>query len=206
MKLTDQHQDTLLAIAKHSALTGLEQSSCNGFETLESVLEQRLDQNLEKENDVLSLPAATFVTLHKFEQLRGCIGSLQAVRSLAEDVAHNAFNAAFRDPRFNPVKQTEFTDLNIEISVLTKPEPMSGSHSFELFLEQLQQNRDGLILTEGYKRATFLPSVWEQVANKEEFVRHLMNKAGITQWSEQIQCERYYSISFSQDWNEIKSI
>lgn len=206
MKLTHQHQETLLSIAKHSALTGLQQSSFNGLQNLDSVLNQSLDESLGKVSDILSLPAATFVTLHKFEQLRGCIGSLQAVRPLAEDVAYNAFNAAFRDPRFNPVKQYEFKDLNIEISVLTEPEPMASSHSLEAFLEQIQANKDGLILTEGYKRATFLPSVWEQIADKEEFVSHLMNKAGIKSWSNQIQCERYHSISFSQDWNEIKPL
>jgi hypothetical protein len=135
---------------------------------------------------------ATFVTLQKHHQLRGCIGMLEAVRPLAEDIAENAFLAAFKDPRFPPLADSEFSELEIHISILTPAEPVSFTSEQDL-VSQLQPGIDGLILEEGRRRGTFLPSVWEQLPEPEQFLRHLKQKAGFAPdyWSETIRIYRY---------------
>ncbi len=135
---------------------------------------------------------ATFVTLHKHHQLRGCIGMLEAVRPLAKDIAENAFLAAFRDPRFPPLSDDELGDLDIHLSILTPAEPVAFTSEQDL-ITQLQPGVDGLILEEGRRRGTFLPSVWEQLPEPEQFLRHLKQKAGLAPdyWSENIKIYRY---------------
>ena len=140
----------------------------------------------------LTEPRATFVTLEKNHQLRGCIGMLEAVRPLAEDIAENAFSAAFRDPRFPPLEAYELNDLEIHLSILTPAEPVSFSSEQDL-LAQLQPGIDGLILEEGHRRGTFLPSVWESLPEPGQFLRHLKQKAGLPSdyWSKNIRIYRY---------------
>jgi AmmeMemoRadiSam system protein A len=137
-------------------------------------------------------PRATFVTLHKNRELRGCIGMLKAVRPLAEDIAENAFAAAFRDPRFPPLATGEFEQLKIHLSILTLPEPITFSSEEDL-LAQLRPGMDGLIIEEGGRRGTFLPSVWEALPNPKQFLRHLKQKAGLPPdyWSDTLQFYRY---------------
>ncbi|MFC4261175.1 AmmeMemoRadiSam system protein A [Marinobacter lacisalsi] len=140
----------------------------------------------------LASPGTTFVTLRLQGQLRGCIGSLEALRPLAEDCAANAFAAAFRDPRFAPVTAAEYPLLQLHISVLEPPRPLSVGSEAEL-LDRLRPGEDGLVLVEGGRRATFLPSVWEQLPDPGEFVRHLKRKAGLPgdYWSTTLQFGRY---------------
>lgn len=140
----------------------------------------------------LKQPGAAFVTLNHNGQLRGCIGSLEAHRPLAEDVAENAFAAAFRDPRFPPLDATEFDDLDVHISVLGKPEPMQFSSEQDL-ISQLRPYQDGLIFQEGMYRGTFLPSVWESLPEPREFLRQLKQKAGLPAdyWSDTLSISRY---------------
>lgn len=135
---------------------------------------------------------ATFVTLHLEAQLRGCIGTLEARRTLVEDVASNAWSAAFRDPRFSALTWTEFERLDIHISVLSLPEPLQFSSEDEL-VAQLRPRVDGLIIEEGFNRGTFLPSVWEQLPDPREFLRQLKHKAGLSPdyWSSRIRVQRY---------------
>lgn len=135
---------------------------------------------------------ASFVTLEKQGQLRGCIGCLVASRPLAEDIAENAYSAAFQDPRFPPLREHEWEGLAIHLSLLTTAEPMDFSSEQDL-LGQLQPGIDGLILAEGSRRGTFLPSVWEQLPNPAEFLQHLKLKAGLpaTYWSDSIKILRY---------------
>ena len=135
---------------------------------------------------------ATFVTLEIGGHLRGCIGMLEACRPLAEDVAHNACAAAFNDPRFPPVSRKEFDSLEIHISVLSPPEEIAFFSEVDL-LAQIRPGIDGLILQEGYQRGTFLPSVWEELPEKEQFLSHLKMKAGLpnTYWSDTIRIFRY---------------
>jgi AmmeMemoRadiSam system protein A len=135
---------------------------------------------------------ATFVTLQKQGQLRGCIGMLAAVRPLAEDIARNAHAAAFEDPRFPPVSAHEVDELEIHLSLLTPAEPMRFESEQDL-LRQIRPGVDGLILSEGTRRGTFLPSVWEQLPEPLEFLRHLKRKAGLPMdyWSDTVQVDRY---------------
>ena len=141
---------------------------------------------------------ASFVTLTQGGALRGCIGSLEARMMLVEDVAHNAFAAAFRDPRFPPLQQSEFEALDIQISVLSTPEPVVFATEQEL-LQGLRPGVDGLILQENGSRGTFLPSVWESLPQPGDFLNHLKLKAGLPAgyWSGSVQVWRYTTESFS---------
>ena len=126
----------------------------------------------------LSSQRATFVTLTLGGKLRGCIGSPAPGRSLIEDAMANAVQAGFADPRFAPLTEAEFDGLEINVSILSHPRPVPATREAEL-IEALEPDRDGLILGVGRQRALFLPSVWRQVADPREFVRHLMLKAGL---------------------------
>lgn len=140
----------------------------------------------------LQQPGATFVTLKRDGSLRGCIGSLEAARPLVIDVVHNAFNAAFRDPRFAPLRTSEMHDLELHLSVLSAPEAFPVADEADL-LARLRPGVDGLILAEGHRRGTFLPSVWEQLPEPLDFVTHLKRKAGlpVNHWSPTMRVERY---------------
>lgn len=135
---------------------------------------------------------ASFVTLQHAARLRGCIGTLEPLRPLIEDVSHNAYAAAFEDPRFPALTPAEFESLDVHISVLNDPEPMRFASEAEL-LAQLRPRVDGLVLQEGRLRGTFLPSVWEQIPAPDEFWRHLKLKAGLPAdyWSATLAVQRY---------------
>jgi MEMO1 family protein len=120
---------------------------------------------------------ACFVTLTKDGALRGCIGHLTAIEPLYLAVVENARNAALRDPRFPPVESGELDKINIEISVLTEPQPLAFSSPEDL-LSKLQPNKDGVLLRIGPSTATFLPQVWAQIPDKVKFLEHLSQKAG----------------------------
>ncbi|MDZ4183600.1 MAG: AmmeMemoRadiSam system protein A [Desulfuromonadales bacterium] len=140
----------------------------------------------------LVVPRASFVTLEKNARLRGCIGSLEAWRPLAVDVAENAFAAAFRDPRFPPVHSDEVEELEIHLSLLTVPVAMTFSSEADL-LTQLRPGVDGLILSQGHCRGTFLPSVWAELPTPQLFLTHLKRKAGLAAdyWSPGVRIWRY---------------
>lgn len=152
---------------------------------------------LDEYDPALREPGACFVTLTREGELRGCIGSLSARRPLVEDVAENAYAAAFSDPRFYPLQAIELHELEIYISHLSEAEPIHFNSEREL-IEQLRPGIDGLILEEGYRRGTFLPSVWEQLPEPVDFLHHLKLKAGlpVNYWSETIHFSRYTSHSF----------
>jgi len=135
---------------------------------------------------------ATFVTLTRQQQLRGCIGSLLAHRPLHEDVRANAVAAGFRDPRFTPLTVEEFASTQVEVSLLSPPEPMAFSDESDALL-QLRPGIDGIVLEYGALRSTFLPQVWEQLPQAEQFMAHLKVKAGLpsTFWKEGIRLSRY---------------
>ena len=126
----------------------------------------------------LTQAGATFVTLTKEGNLRGCIGSLQPARALAEDVAQNALGAAFRDPRFQAMTATEWPQCRVEVSLLSMPKPLRFADEADL-LEQIEAGADGLIIEADGKRGTFLPQVWEDLADKRVFLSHLLRKAGL---------------------------
>jgi len=141
---------------------------------------------------------ASFVTLEKSGQLRGCIGSLQAHRPLIADVAANSYAAAFRDHRFSAVTAEEFDDLDLKISILSEPEELSFASQAEA-VAQIRPGLDGLILQDGAHRGTFLPQVWEQLPEVETFWAHLKAKAGLPQdhWSDQVRIWRYTTETFT---------
>jgi len=179
MKLSDEQRHLLQSIARESIQSGLTTG-------------QPLQVDLDKLDEALRQPAATFVTLNLHGRLRGCIGSLQAVRPLAEDVAHNAFAATFQDYRFPPLSAEEFPDIDIHISLLSMPEPVEVRSEDEL-LAQLRPGKDGLILEDGPYRSTFLPQVWETLPEPERFLSELKMKAGLSPdyWSDTIKFSRY---------------
>jgi AmmeMemoRadiSam system protein B/AmmeMemoRadiSam system protein A len=126
----------------------------------------------------LDQTGATFVTLTKDGALRGCIGSLEAERPLGEDVARNALGAAFRDPRFPALRADEWPGCRVEVSLLTPATPLQFADEEEL-LAQIEPGVDGLIVEADGRRGTFLPQVWEAIADKKVFVRELVKKAGL---------------------------
>lgn len=150
----------------------------------------------------LDEPGASFVTLTEHGDLRGCIGTLEAYRPLGRDVADHAVDAASRDPRFTPVTPREYPLLDVEVSVLSRPEPIAVRSRAELE-STLNPGEDGLILTDGRgRRATFLPQVWEQLPDPHDFVSHLLAKAGISphlDWDHgEIECERYGVTAYAE--------
>jgi hypothetical protein len=140
---------------------------------------------------------ATFTTLRRHGELRGCCGSIEAACALAADVWRNAWVSAFRDPRFVPLRRDDFASLTLEISVLGPLEPIAAGSEREL-VEQLRPDVDGLLLAADIGRATFLPAVWEQLPEPEAFVRALARKAGwpAGHWPRRVSAHRYATESF----------
>jgi AmmeMemoRadiSam system protein A len=183
--ISEADQKALLAIARgeiKSAVLGEEKFS--------------LPDNL---SPYLKEKRGCFVTLHKNGRLRGCIGTISPSQRLGECVRENAFNAAFSDPRFSPLSSDELDQVEIEISVLTLPRQIHFSNPMDL-KRQLRPGRDGVILSLGYNRATYLPQVWEQLPDKESFLASLSQKAGLPKnaWKDpKIKIEVYQAMVFS---------
>jgi hypothetical protein len=147
----------------------------------------------------LKQPGATFVTLTKGGALRGCIGSLAAERPLGADVAANAINAAFRDPRFPPVTAAEWPQVQVEVSLLSTPRTLCFADEAEL-LDAIVPGEDGLILEADGRRGTFLPQVWENLPDKRQFLAELKLKAGLPAETRITRCRvsRYRVLKFGQ--------
>ena len=135
---------------------------------------------------------ASFVTLMQRGELRGCIGSLEAWRPLLQDVQENARNAAFRDPRFNPLSVEELPLTRVEVSLLTPARPMTLRDEADA-LAQLRPNVDGVIFSAGGRHSTFLPQVWEQLSEPAAFMARLKQKAGLPAgyWGPDVRLECY---------------
>lgn len=152
--------------------------------TLLSIARGAIDSGFEKKDLVekneswLAQAGASFVTLMRAGSLRGCIGSLDAVRPLGADVAENARGAAFRDPRFAPLTAGEWPQCRVEVSLLSAPKPLRFADEDDL-LAQLVPGEDGVILEGGGRRGTFLPQVWEALPEPGRFMRELARKAGL---------------------------
>jgi uncharacterized protein len=176
---SEENKKILLELARKSIKHGLE----NG---------RSLPVKIKDFDEELHQSRATFVTIKIEGALRGCIGVLEAYRSLCEDVAENAYSAAFRDPRFGPLKDEELDKIEISISVLNPSEPMTFTSEEDL-ISQIKPGVDGLILEDGMYRGTFLPAVWESVKTAKEFFTHLKLKAGLpsSHWSDTLTVKRY---------------
>lgn len=135
---------------------------------------------------------ACFITLTRQDELRGCIGSLEARRPLLADVKANAYAAAFRDPRFSPLMVEELDYTRVEVSLLSPMEPVAFASEQDA-LAQLRPHVDGLVFEYGHYRSTFLPQVWEQLPQPEQFMGYLKRKAGLSTdfWAEGVRLSRY---------------
>jgi uncharacterized protein len=144
--------------------------------------------------------AAVFVTLTREGNLRGCIGSLEAREALAQGVASAAFNSAFLDRRFAPLRPDELDLLSIEISVLSRLQPLQVESRAAL-LQSLRPGIDGLVIEDRGRRATFLPKVWDKIGSPEVFVDQLLLKAGLPAgyWSDSIRAQRYRCLTFADN-------
>lgn len=140
----------------------------------------------------LRAPGASFVTLKLDDDLRGCIGTLEPHRALGDDVAHNAYASAFRDPRFPPVSDREMPRLRVEVSVLSPREAVEARTEAEA-LAVIRPDIDGVVLQYGGLGATFLPQVWESLPDPLEFLEQLRRKAGLPArfWHPDLKVWRY---------------
>ena len=147
--------------------------------TIEAALDIAGTPPPEPPSEALQGPGTSFVTLTMRDDiLRGCIGTLTARRPLIDDVRANALAAAFEDPRFSPLTREELPGIRVEVSVLTKPHPLDYDGPQDL-VRRLRPDVDGVVIEQGWHRATFLPQVWEQLPTPEEFLSHLCYKAGL---------------------------
>jgi len=152
--------------------------------TLIAIARNAIEKNLRNEKELnvdapwLGQCGATFVTLTRDGQLRGCIGSLEPTRPLGVDVAENARGAAFRDPRFPALAADEWPRCRVEVSLLSAPKRIEFAGEADL-LAQLEPGVDGVILECDNRRATFLPQVWQGIPDKRAFLAELVKKAGL---------------------------
>ena len=163
-QLTLAEKHTLLQLARQALESGVQGSS------LPPVDEASLTPALRAEG-------ASFVTLTVGGNLRGCIGALEPYQPLAEDVREHAVAAALQDYRFHPVQREELPRIEIEVSRLTIPVPLVYKDAADL-LSKLHPGVDGVILRDGFRRATFLPQVWEKIPDPSEFLENLCYKMG----------------------------
>jgi AmmeMemoRadiSam system protein A len=140
----------------------------------------------------LKSSGASFITLMLGSKLRGCIGTLRAHRALAEDVRANAVAAAFRDPRFPPLGAGEFSEVALEVSVLSALEPLRFSDEPDA-LRQLRAGVHGVVFEYGHHTGTFLPQVWDDFKEPSDFLAHLKYKAGLPPdfWDVEVRLSRY---------------
>lgn len=140
----------------------------------------------------LQTVSACFVTLTQQGELRGCMGTLEAHRSLLADVKANAVAAALRDPRFLPLTAPELSRTDIEISLLSPMQSLQFDNEAQA-LAQLQPGIDGVVFEFACYRSTFLPQVWEQLPTVTQFMGHLKHKAGLPAdfWADGVRLQRY---------------
>jgi AmmeMemoRadiSam system protein A len=191
MTLATPERRELLALARASIDSALSRGRASG---------ESMPFTAASRSPALTVRRSSFVTLRRNAELRGCCGTLDAPRPLAEDVWRNAWAAAFNDYRFQALTAVEWPQVTLHLSLLTVPEPLDVT-SEEQLLALLRPSIDGLILESDTGRATFLPAVWEQLPDAVQFVRHLKMKAGwpATYWSNRVRCSRYTTESFGEE-------
>jgi AmmeMemoRadiSam system protein A len=144
----------------------------------------------------LRSPGASFVTLERRGRLRGCVGTLRATRALYLDVIRNALRAMI-DPRLPPVDKDDWPELDVKVSVLTVPTPVEARDR-QALLATLRPGVDGLLLTDGSRRATFLPAVWQRLTEPADFVAALLLKGGwpAGDWPAGLTAHRYTAYEY----------
>ena len=195
MPSTENRPDELAAAQRATLIDVARRSIENGLATGRPLVVTPSEYHRD-----LKAVRASFVTLQIHGQLRGCIGHLEAVQPLIVDVVENAFAAAFRDPRFNPLTRVEWPDVELHLSILTPPERLAVRDEADL-ITQLRPGEDGLILQDGPNRGTFLPSVWDGLPEPIDFLMHLKSKAGLAanHWSDSMEVYRYRTESFGEE-------
>lgn len=185
--IASEHRKILLQVASASLEHGLRQGASLPVFSAEYPEELRI-------------PRAVFVTLRREDELRGCVGTLEAEQSLVCNVAKYAYAAGFADTRFAPLTWPELSLLRISISILSPLEAISYLNEGDL-VRQLRPGIDGLFLEEGINRGTLLPSVWEDIPQPAEFLRRLKLKAGLSphHWSDKVEVRRYTTTCISSD-------
>lgn len=171
----------------------------------EATLRARLTGQPAPAIDLASLPPAlragrpAFVTLHVAGALNGCIGDLAGAAPLAESIVRLAQRSAFDDPRLPQLRVGDLDRLEIEISLLSAPVPVPARTRSELF-DHLEPDRHGLILTSGRHRALFLPAVWKQLPDRDDFVDRLLVKAGLRPqtWPADLRAEVFTTTTFER--------
>ena len=145
-------------------------------------------------------PMACFVTLHKQGELRGCIGCLEPEKNLADALVYFAQAAAFYDPRFAALREAELDECQLSISLLGPLQPMPAQSRAQL-LQTLIPEEDGLWLQSPGHRATFLPAVWREIPDPEEFLDHLLRKGGwsLMHWPLEMQGFRYRCLEIAEN-------
>ncbi len=181
-KIADKYGQILLKTAKDSIFYGLSN-------------DRAMKVNLKNFDDELKEFGASFVTLKETGSLRGCIGTVVPFQPLIQDVAENAFNAAFRDPRFNMLSLEEFGKIKIYISILTPMVEIKFKDEKDL-ISKIRKGKDGLLLEVGSYKGLFLPSVWEDIDDEATFLTHLKLKARLPMdfWSNAIKVKKFSSV------------
>ena len=188
MKLSPQQKTYLLNLARKTISDYFDKSEKT------QVNPGEIDKEITK-------PAATFVTLTKFGELRSCIGNLIAKKPLHQDVINNALLASFSDNRFPQLRERELKDIKIEISILSEPVPYKYD-DIDSLLEQIKPKEHGVIIQNGFNQATYLPQVWDDLKDKVEFLESLCVKAGLPTeaWKEKTTEIFYYTVEhFSEE-------
>jgi AmmeMemoRadiSam system protein A len=178
MELTETDKKTLLNHAR---------------ESIDYYFETNETPNSEAPDSRFMEKAGVFITLHKNDELRGCIGNIEPLFSLWDAIAENAISAATKDIRFAPVTKEEFKQIKIEISILTPPKLCS--------LDEIKIGDDGVVLEYGGRKATYLPQVWKQIPNRDLFFISLCEKAGLPgdcHKSSQTKFYKYHAIAFKE--------
>lgn len=182
MHLSPNQKNYLLKLARQTITDYFDKSEKTSLDP------EKIDKELTK-------PAATFVTLTKLGELRGCVGNLIAKKPLYQDIINNTLMSAFGDNRFPQLTKNESKNIKIEISILSDPSPYPHKNAASL-LEKIKPNTHGIIIQNGFNQATYLPQVWDDLPNKTEFLESLCTKAGLSKesWKEESTEIFYYTV------------
>lgn len=150
--------------------------------TLEKYLKEKSILAIEEDNlalPILQEKRGVFITIFKNGQLRGCIGNLRGDKPVFLSVIENTLAAALFDPRFPPLEEKELKDIKIEISLISQLKPLTLTKDINQLIKYLKKKKPGLVIKKNLNEATFLPQVWKELKEPEEFLSHLCLKAGL---------------------------
>lgn len=157
--------------------------------SIEAELAGRVLEYPRREDPLLQLELGAFVTLKLNGELRGCIGYIEGFQALDQTISEMAKSAAFSDPRFPPVGKAELAEIRIEISILSKLQPVKA-------IDEIEIGRDGLLIRNNFTSGLLLPQVatewnWE----RQEFLEHTCLKAGLDRQAWKLPENKLFSFS-----------